>query len=172
MVAERHNVMKPHLSLANLSLHSPSSIVGTPFDVEPRFEYPFPPSSGGTDGDSISRHGSMHLSPTFSPVTFAPSSLPLSRGEVRTVSLKLQARDPPVPPGLAKKKRNTMELSKPTHTRKRSHSATPAGRDPMPGSSEPEPWAFDGQKTRREAEEGDHTSSTFRGRAFSDGGSR
>lgn len=72
--------MKPHLSLANLSLHSPSSIVGTPFDVEPRFEYPFPPSSGGTDGDSISRHGSMHLSPTFSPVTFAPSSLPLSRG--------------------------------------------------------------------------------------------
>ena len=43
-----------HPPLGKLSLHSPSSIVGTPFDLSPRFEYPFPsPSSASTASPSV-----------------------------------------------------------------------------------------------------------------------
>lgn len=103
---------KPRLSLGNLVLHSPSSIVGTPFDLSPRFEYPFP--DGVEQGFSLSTSLPNFPSPlmSFGAPSFAVSSLPFttaprSRAEkgASPTHPKLHAREPPVPPGLAKKRR-------------------------------------------------------------------
>ncbi|EJF64734.1 hypothetical protein DICSQDRAFT_159789 [Dichomitus squalens LYAD-421 SS1] len=115
-------IAKPHrIELGSLILHSPSSIVGTPFDSSPRFEYPFPPA-----GDVIDQLEplvpSFHiLSPSFAsfppptpslppplPLSFPPSATPAAkpRPQSRCFSpthLKLNAREPPVPPGLRHK---------------------------------------------------------------------
>ena len=145
----RPRAIKPRLSLTSLSLHSPSSIVGTPFDVSPRFEYPFPPSDGNVEPEMpavpsfmpFTSPFAMALSATFGPPSIPPPSLPpsISRGEARSHSPthpKLQPRDPPVPPTLAKKRwSNTIsgpifsqcshssQSSRPPHGRKRSRSA-------------------------------------------------
>ncbi|THH21844.1 hypothetical protein EUX98_g8276 [Antrodiella citrinella] len=105
---------RPHLSLAGLTLHSPSSIIGTPFDVsEPRFEYPFPETSPEPQfyqGSSFPAY-SGHVS-SFSPATMtsAPSSVPPSSNRPDNskayfpIHPKHQPRDPPVPPSLTKKR--------------------------------------------------------------------
>ncbi|KAI0649193.1 hypothetical protein C8Q79DRAFT_1007745 [Trametes meyenii] len=120
--------IKPRLDLGSLNLHSPSSIVGTPFDISPRFEYPFPASTCPPSYPSI--YGFDPVVPTFpltAPMTSRPSiappmplTLPVvpvgtalpgrARGESRSFSPthpKLQPRDPPVPPSLAKKRKLT-----------------------------------------------------------------
>ncbi|GJE96226.1 hypothetical protein PsYK624_124200 [Phanerochaete sordida] len=136
-VASKPISMKPRLDLSDLSLHSPSSIVGTPFDVSPRFEYPFPPSGSSAEADSYPPSLNRMMSPFLVPYHSAflpalPPPLPLSRPEARSHSPthpKLQHRDPPVPPTLAKKRwSNTIsgpifaQESRPAHSRKRSRS--------------------------------------------------
>ncbi|KAI0635887.1 hypothetical protein C8Q77DRAFT_1155636 [Trametes polyzona] len=120
--------VKPRIDLGSLNLHSPSSIVGTPFDISPRFEYPFPPSTCSPAFSSI--YEIDPVVPAFpalaTHVAAAASLPPLSisaplptfsavlpgraRGESRSFSpthLKLQPRDPPVPPSLVKKRKLT-----------------------------------------------------------------
>ncbi|PIL35621.1 hypothetical protein GSI_02349 [Ganoderma sinense ZZ0214-1] len=117
-------IAKPHnVDPASLILHSPSSIIGTPFDPSPRFEYPFPTSAAPADiiQELEPIVPSFHLIspapafPSIMPPLPLPGSLPLmtvtvspvkSRPETRNFSPthpKLQARDPPVPPGLKHK---------------------------------------------------------------------
>ncbi|OBZ72061.1 hypothetical protein A0H81_08031 [Grifola frondosa] len=117
--------VKPHISLDNLSLHSPSSIVGTPFELSPRFEYPFPLSSEMETDTTLSSPLSTlssPLTPLNNPLAFTIpfttglpsfplSSAPRHRSELHSHSPthpKLHPRDPPVPPGLVKKRRTIM----------------------------------------------------------------
>jgi len=86
----------------NLSLHSPTQIVGTPFALGPsKFEYPFPaPNSEGSP--SIPAQNNNNLSLEFPvPTTFPP---PNSRYSPTHPKLRAVASNPPVPPGLVKKK--------------------------------------------------------------------
>lgn len=109
---------KPRLNLSDIQLHSPSSIVGTPFDVSPRFEYPFP-SEGSLSSDNLffspsatnSLMSPLSFYESLSSISSAPSlplaTVPRAR-EPRphpSTHPKLQHRDPPVPPSLAAKKR-------------------------------------------------------------------
>ncbi|KAI1797165.1 hypothetical protein LXA43DRAFT_399114 [Ganoderma leucocontextum] len=117
-------IAKPHhVEPGSLILHSPSSIIGTPFDLSPRFEYPFPPAAAPADviQDLEPIVPSFHLVtphfafPSVVPPLAVPVSLPLSTSTLSSVKarvdtrnfspthLKLQARDPPVPPGLKHK---------------------------------------------------------------------
>ncbi|KAH8100763.1 hypothetical protein BXZ70DRAFT_126442 [Cristinia sonorae] len=111
---------KPRLSLSDLTLHSPSSgILGTPFDIsEPRFEYPFPESTP----DPVVYGPSFPAFSTHIPVFASSSQLPpvsTSWGKLDSSKMfspthpKLQARDPPVPPGLVNKKRWSMNANVP-----------------------------------------------------------
>lgn len=160
--------LKPRLDLSDLSLHSPSSILGTPFDVSPRFEYPFPPSGSGAEPDIPMSSFNLITSPFLAPFpsvflpTF-PSSLPFSRPEARSQSPthpKLQPRDPPVPPTLAKKRwSNTIngplfsQGSRPSHSRKRSRS-TVSLKTAADGPDEPiasrAAWGSEDSKTHSE----------------------
>lgn len=94
-----------------LTLHSPSEIIGTPFDVEsPRFEYPFPESSScpkeplsniTSAASSISSLASLqsplnHITPIHLPQPDIPVLLPV-RTKVRTEMI-------PIPPGLVEKR--------------------------------------------------------------------
>ncbi|RPD60032.1 hypothetical protein L226DRAFT_523080 [Lentinus tigrinus ALCF2SS1-7] len=99
-------ILKPRLDLGTIVLHSPSSIVGTPFDPSPRFEYPFPTSG-------CSPHLHQHLDPAMSFSTILSSPLfggaipPKAKSDVRSFSPthpKFHPRDPPVPPGLVKRR--------------------------------------------------------------------
>ncbi|KAI0090259.1 hypothetical protein BDY19DRAFT_905290 [Irpex rosettiformis] len=117
--------LKPHISLSNLSLHSPSTIVGTPFDVSPRFEYPFPESSTEHDSPMISpfippsasvyvQHNTValgipppHSLPPFFP---PPHNHQYHHRNSLPTHLKLVHRDPPVPPGLVAKKRGSINV--------------------------------------------------------------
>lgn len=106
---------KHRLCLSDLTLHSPSSIVGTPFDVSPRFEYPFPPSDSSSEIDISSSPAFHAMTQTYMP--YPPGSfgahshyysppMPSSRSE-RSYSPtrpKRLLRDPPIPPSLAKKR--------------------------------------------------------------------
>ncbi|KAK7691018.1 hypothetical protein QCA50_006121 [Cerrena zonata] len=104
---------KPRLSLNEIAFHSPSSIIGTPFDISPRFEYPFPLSS---EPDPITLLSTSSITSPLShlPGPYLPSApsmvlstpMPLARPTYST-HLKLKAKpskEPPVPPGLAKKR--------------------------------------------------------------------
>ncbi|KAJ3479577.1 hypothetical protein NLI96_g8967 [Meripilus lineatus] len=102
---------KPHLSLDDLSLHSPSSVLGTPFDASPKFEYPFPESiPDQQSGSSPSRRDpsipAAYPIPisllTASPITLPASPIFEPRALV-AMHPKLHTRDPPVPPSLSKK---------------------------------------------------------------------
>ena len=104
---------KPRLNLTDITLHSPSSILGTPFDVsEPRFEYPFPASPPDPDfypGPSFAPFAGHITSfgPTPPPPVIASTSSSARHDPAKALSpthLKLQPRDPPVPPSLAKKR--------------------------------------------------------------------
>ncbi|KZT07587.1 uncharacterized protein LAESUDRAFT_713319 [Laetiporus sulphureus 93-53] len=116
--------VKPRLSLGNLALHSPSSIIGTPFDLSPRFEYPFPtppcepeiPLSMSASLPNIRCSAAAFSMPFIGGAigSGAPSfsTLPRPRAGVRGFSptrLKLRPREPPMPPTLAKKRRITRE---------------------------------------------------------------
>ncbi|KAI0763497.1 hypothetical protein BD413DRAFT_616372 [Trametes elegans] len=118
--------VKPRIDLSNLNLHSPSSIVGTPFDISPRFEYPFPPATcsplfpsvhdfdpGASSFAALPAVDMTNIPSIPSPMPGSFPSFPVAtvlpgraRGETRNFSPthpKLQSRDPPVPPGLVKK---------------------------------------------------------------------
>ncbi|KAI0359914.1 hypothetical protein OH77DRAFT_1517492 [Trametes cingulata] len=119
--------VKPRIDLSGLNLHSPSSIVGTPFDISPRFEYPFPPATCSPPFPSIYDFDpalptipplGSHMSafPSIAPPPVASTSFPFmsgaltgrTRGDIRSFSPthpKLQSRDPPIPPSLVKKRR-------------------------------------------------------------------
>jgi hypothetical protein len=98
---------------ADLTLHSPSEIIGTPFATSStRFEYPFPDSSSSQS----SPEPLFQQSPTLPPLTTSISSVSLtSTTSNHSFSLpqdlpsfshpKLRSsRDPPIPPGLARKR--------------------------------------------------------------------
>lgn len=160
--------LKPRLDLSDLSLHSPSSILGTPFDVSPRFEYPFPPSSTSAESDApwtslnVITSPFMTYSSAFLPTL--PPSLPISRPEARCHSpthSKLQPRDVPIPPTLVKKRwSNTIsavfsQSSRPPHPRKRSHSSASLkiaadGPDEPISASPRETWVQEGGNAQSE----------------------
>ncbi|KAL7279167.1 hypothetical protein ACG7TL_007007 [Trametes sanguinea] len=117
---------KPHIDLGSLNLHSPSSIVGTPFDISPRFEYPFPPTTCSPPFPSVYEFDpvmpffpalasamSMPCVPPSVSIPFAVSPIAASlpgrtRMETRGYSPthpRLQPRDPPVPPSLVRKRK-------------------------------------------------------------------
>ncbi|KAI0787761.1 hypothetical protein C8Q74DRAFT_630686 [Fomes fomentarius] len=108
--------VKPRIDLATLDLHSPSSIVGTPFDLSPRFEYPFSLSTSvASDIDtlipSLSTYPSslasldFHMHTSMSLPPSLPSSVPpRTKREIRSFSPTQSKRDPPIPPGLVKKR--------------------------------------------------------------------
>ncbi|KAI0703800.1 hypothetical protein BC835DRAFT_1410531 [Cytidiella melzeri] len=134
--ARASKTFKPHLCLSNLSLHSPHSFVGTPFDVSPRFEYPFPPTTGRDTGiitPSPARHPTTTtpFAPTslyvHGTVTLGQSPLALNRPgrSFSPTHPKLATRDAPVPPGLAAKKRPSVSsmIVSMNQQRKRSRSA-------------------------------------------------
>lgn len=174
-VAAKPTSLKPRLDLSDLSLHSPSSILGTPFDVSPRFEYPFPPSSSSAEPDALPTSLNPITSPFLAPfpavfLPTLPSSMPFSRPEARCHSPthpKLQPRDPPVPPTLAKKRwSNTISGplfshdARPSHSRKRSRSTVSLktvadAADDYCGA--PDVWGAAGSQAPSEA--GDATSS-------------
>ncbi|OSX58807.1 hypothetical protein POSPLADRAFT_1075734 [Postia placenta MAD-698-R-SB12] len=104
---------KPRLSLAGLALHSPSPIVGTPFELSPRFEYPFP-ASASAHGDPY-----PYAAPAFAASASLPNlgALPGPRAGTDAKGLspahpklrvRLRDREPPVPPSLARKRRGTV----------------------------------------------------------------
>ncbi|KAH9945436.1 uncharacterized protein BXZ73DRAFT_96424 [Epithele typhae] len=116
---------KPRLELASLVLHSPSSIIGTPFDLSPRFEYPFPPAvleaalSARAHPALVIDKGSPPRPPAYASALSAfthplPPPLPLAssdppvppkaKAHKRSFSPKYPAKDPPMPPGLAKRR--------------------------------------------------------------------
>ncbi|CDO75551.1 hypothetical protein BN946_scf184883.g13 [Trametes cinnabarina] len=119
--------IKPRIDLGSLNLHSPSSIVGTPFDISPRFEYPFPPATSSPPFPSLydfdpvmpsfpASASAMSMMPSMPPsvsIPFAVSSMATSlpgRARVETRGFspthpRLQPRDPPVPPSLVKKRK-------------------------------------------------------------------
>ncbi|OCH95367.1 hypothetical protein OBBRIDRAFT_883925 [Obba rivulosa] len=115
----------PHMSLSHLVLHSPSPFVGTPFDLSPRFEYPFPPAAASAPDVSLP-------APPFPPfcVSASLSALsPASRAALSPASMrshahpKLPNSQPPVPPGLALKRRSVpAQAARPPLTRPRSSS--------------------------------------------------
>ncbi|KAK0214062.1 hypothetical protein IW262DRAFT_1408355 [Armillaria fumosa] len=91
-----------------LTLHSPSQIIGTPFDVEsPRFEYPFPESSSSpkeplSNIASAASSISSLQSPLnhITPIHLLQPDIPVlqpARTKVRTEMI-------PIPPGLVEKR--------------------------------------------------------------------
>ncbi|RDX57342.1 hypothetical protein OH76DRAFT_1550616 [Lentinus brumalis] len=119
-------IVRPRIELDTLVLHSPSSIVGTPFDPSPRFEYPFPAPGCtpqfGNDYDPMHTQGTMFSSsshaayPSVPPLAAPANASSITYGgavpskvkvDVRGFSpthIKLNPRDPPVPPRLAKRR--------------------------------------------------------------------
>jgi hypothetical protein len=121
-------------NLAELSLHSPSSmIIGTPFsDIHStRFEYPFPADKADSGSPELSSHTPPQTSPTFSSLSSSPSSSVLVSTSQPQLALKapptlqhfpasypppselpsyspthpkMRAVDPPVPPALVKRR--------------------------------------------------------------------
>ncbi|KZT73169.1 hypothetical protein DAEQUDRAFT_762516 [Daedalea quercina L-15889] len=130
---------KPRLSLGPLSLHSPSTaIVGTPFDLSPRFEYPFPSLASSTSASAVDPDGLPYaqwpfgayghghvpgwagfpVSASLSLPSLSAAGSPLALGHPWTLGAagarraphpKLHRGEPPVPPSLAKKRRVVRE---------------------------------------------------------------
>ncbi|KAF7977059.1 hypothetical protein HWV62_4842 [Athelia sp. TMB] len=118
---------------ATVPLHSPTPLVGTPFDPRTSFEYPFPPPRSPTSAPPPYNHnpyshlhqpsplwlqGHTHARtiPSPSPLPSRPASAgpPASwtpSPDRASPTLKLRARlmrgagEPPVPPGLVKRRR-------------------------------------------------------------------
>ncbi|PSR74233.1 hypothetical protein PHLCEN_2v9977 [Hermanssonia centrifuga] len=148
------STLKPRLSLSDLSLHSPSSILGTPFDVSPRFEYPFPVPNHSGEPDFMLPSS---LSSVSSPLMAFTSSLGYApRAEVHSYSPthpKLLPRDPPVPPGLAKKRWSVNTICPPPPHRHRSLSLKApqeAAKIPGTSSSPPKESSIQSRRSSRE----------------------
>jgi hypothetical protein len=101
----------------NIPLHSPTPIVGTPFNVNANFEYPFPPDqdSSGPTPSSTSRPpsaGSLHFL-SSSPLPHRAKSIsppPVSASYTYSPAHpKMRSREPPIPPGLITKRRPISE---------------------------------------------------------------
>ncbi|KAJ3712156.1 hypothetical protein C8R42DRAFT_320366 [Lentinula raphanica] len=97
--------------LSDLSLHSPSNIVGTPFTVNSApYEYPFPPNAHSLPDSHfppLTPPSLLSASLSLSGPTVALSSSPPFGPDARSYSPthpKMRQVDPPVPPGLAKKR--------------------------------------------------------------------
>ncbi|EMD34049.1 hypothetical protein CERSUDRAFT_117556 [Gelatoporia subvermispora B] len=117
-VPERRSL--PRMHLPNIALHSPSAIVGTPFDLSPRFEYPF--SAAALSEPDVSLAAS--LAAPFAAFSVLPSSASLSALPAgahththRHPKLQSAPRHPPVPPGLASKRRKVNEMAPPIRPR-------------------------------------------------------
>ena len=108
----------PEINLLHaIPLHSPTPIVGTPFDAKAnKFEYPFPPlgeSSAPNDPRPLSssprpRAGSQHiLSGSPPPHAMKCASPPFSLRKYSPTHPKFRSnvREPPVPPGIVTRRR-------------------------------------------------------------------
>ena len=111
----------PHLDLThNIPLHSPTPIVGTPFDVNANYEYPFPPDHNSHPSSSVpsiqspistSRPPStcsLHMLSNSPPPHTAKSTSPPPVSSSYTYPRahpKMRPHEPPVPPGLITKRR-------------------------------------------------------------------
>lgn len=115
-------------SLSDLTFHTPSQIVGTPFSINaPKFEYPFPETTSSTPEPSP-LSSSLPTLPSIATASFSfsaasqpllatpppvlhhfPNSFPLppdmpNYSATHPMMRNVAVRDPPVPPGLAKKR--------------------------------------------------------------------
>ncbi|KAJ3795856.1 hypothetical protein GGU11DRAFT_746688 [Lentinula aff. detonsa] len=96
--------------LSDLSLHSPSNIVGTPFTVNSvPYEYPFPPNAQSSDAifPPLTPPSLLSASLSLSGPTVALSTSSPFGPDARSYSPthpKMRPVDPPVPPGLVKKR--------------------------------------------------------------------
>jgi hypothetical protein len=110
----------PRMDLThNIPLHSPTPIVGTPFDLNTNFEYPFPPDQDRPAGANIPNPtsrppstGSYHLLSSSPPPYIAKSISPPPVSANYTYSPahpKMRSREPPIPPGLISKRRRMSE---------------------------------------------------------------
>lgn len=96
----------------SFSSASSTEILGTPFDIgSQRFEYPFPKTQGSPTEpfmplSSMNSSPHMHLPhwPTHFTKSFPLSSPPLSRMKTHPKLNPTNARVPPVPPGLVKRR--------------------------------------------------------------------
>ncbi|KAF5392175.1 hypothetical protein D9757_001600 [Collybiopsis confluens] len=102
----------PTATLSGLPLHSPSSnIIGTPFTVDSyRFEYPFPdPGVSSRPSSARTPPSLLSSSITLSAPTVALSTSPPFGPDARIYSpthhkMRIAVGDPPIPPGLVKKR--------------------------------------------------------------------
>ncbi|EGN99218.1 hypothetical protein SERLA73DRAFT_182101 [Serpula lacrymans var. lacrymans S7.3] len=125
--ASHRSISQLKTVLSDPSFHSPSQIVGTPFDIGPSpFEYPFPrgespttsepnlPLSSSLPAAPVSHVAHSHSLPPINP-PWAPlvsKSFPLIapppiKANLSSSHPKLRqgaVREPPIPPGLAKKR--------------------------------------------------------------------
>lgn len=121
----RSSFNHPRINLRDISLHSPSSIVGTPFDFSsPRFEYPFPSAAAdpeitvpSTLPPTMSTHYSTFQASIVASMPHFPiPSVAFPRSDARShppahSRLHAPIREPPIPPSLAKKKRWSLGLN-------------------------------------------------------------
>jgi len=97
--------------LANVKLHSPSAIIGTPLDPSSRFEYPFPsPQLEYQPANSIFH--APHA--THSSNILSVGSTSSSRQRQSYVHPKHEVRDVPVPPTLDKRVNIELRFPRPT----------------------------------------------------------
>ncbi|KAK0204419.1 hypothetical protein DFS33DRAFT_1382302 [Desarmillaria ectypa] len=94
--------MMPVPGQAELTLHSPSTIIGTPFDIDsPRFEYPFPESSSCP---TETLHSLTSAASSISSLAFLQSSLNHDIPALLPVRTKVRTDTIPIPPGLVEKR--------------------------------------------------------------------
>lgn len=126
--------MHPRMHLANLTLHSPSSIVGTPFDLSPRFEYPFPAGAVSEPDFSLAAASYPAFPSALAAFSLLSSTsmpaLPPTTARPAPTHPKLRSCQPPVPPGLAKKRRPAPPADVPVRPRSSSLSTVYPVPDP------------------------------------------
>ena len=96
--------------LANIKLHSPSAIVGTPLDPSSRFEYPFPAPQLEYEPYPPVFHTSSAPHPSYF-LSIGPSASPRQRQS--HVHPKHDVREVPIPPTLDKKINIELRLPRP-----------------------------------------------------------
>ncbi|KAF5384840.1 hypothetical protein D9615_000909 [Tricholomella constricta] len=159
-IDDTDSTTKPDLApvLPELVPRSPSSqIIGTPFTTETRFEYPFPDTSSPSDASSMvlsSSFPSLSASASFHSLIASSSSPSITTQFPPTFPVpayssthpKLRIPDPPVPPGLIKKRQRwSLGLLRRRSSSHESQSSegtsstgttcsTPAPASPAPGS--------------------------------------
>lgn len=98
--------------LNNIPLHSPTPIVGTPFDVKANFEYPFPPDREPTPVSSSAPISScFHSTSPSHIISISPPPLSMSYNhKLQTKMRHAHTREPPVPPELIRRRRRSVGL--------------------------------------------------------------